>query len=155
MDESRREKPNAAGLWIALVASRFNEFIVQQLVEGARTTLLEHGARAEQIQQVWVAGAWELPLALQTLAASERFDALVALGCVIRGETTHHLYICAETARGIAQVSLDTGIPIGFGVLTTENEEQAMARAGGPKGNKGADAALAAVELAQLKRAWK
>lgn len=155
MDETQPEKPNAAGLRIALVASRFNEFIVQQLVDGARVALMEHGASAAQIQQVWVAGAWELPLALKALAASGRFDMLVALGCVIRGETSHHLYICAEAARGIARVSLDTGVPIGFGVLTTENEEQALARAGGPKGNKGADAALAAVELLQVKRAWK
>lgn len=146
-------KEDATGLRIAIVVSRFNEFITTKLLAGAREALVAHGAKAEGITEVWVPGAWELPLAAKTLAESGRFDALVCLGCVIRGETTHHIHVGGEAARGIADVSLSTGIPIGFGVLTTDTMEQAVARAGGKDGNKGADAALAAVEMVRLLRA--
>ncbi len=143
---------NAGGLRIALIVSRFNEFITGRLLSGARNALVAHGANAENLTEAWVPGAWELPLAAKVMAESGRFDAIVCLGCVIRGETTHHVHVGGEAARGIADVSLSTGIPIGFGVLTTDSLEQAVARAGENDGNKGADAALAAVEMVHLLR---
>lgn len=154
MSTTLRGKDDATGLRIAIVVSRFNEFITMKLLAGAREALLAHGAKVDDITEVWVPGAWELPLAAKTLAESGRFDALVCLGCVIRGETTHHIHVGGEAARGIADVSLSTGVPIGFGVLTTDTMEQAVARAGGKDGNKGADAALAAVEMVRLLRAF-
>lgn len=153
MDTPLRGNDDATGLRIAIVVSRFNEFITMKLLAGAREALVAHGAKAGDITEVWVPGAWELPLAAKTLAETGRFDALVCLGCVIRGETTHHIHVGGEAARGIADVSLSTGVPIGFGVLTTDTMEQAVARAGGEDGNKGADAALAAVEMVRLLRA--
>jgi len=152
MNQKLSGSENAAGLRIALVISRFNEFITMRLLAGAREALLAHGAAPEHLTEVWVPGAWELPVSAKALAESGRFDALVCLGCVIRGETSHHLHVGGEAARGIAQVSLHTGIPIGFGVLTTDTLEQAVDRAGGKSGNKGADAALAAIEMANLLR---
>ncbi len=143
---------NAGGLRIALIVSRFNEFITGRLLSGARNALVAHGANADNLTEAWVPGAWELPLAAKVMAESGRFDAIVCLGCVIRGETTHHVHVGGEAARGIADVSLSTGIPIGFGVLTTDSLEQAVARAGENDGNKGADAALAAVEMVHLLR---
>jgi len=145
-------KLDATGLKIALIVSRFNEFITSRLQAGARDALLRHGAAPDNITEVWVPGAWELPVAAKALAQTGRYDALVCLGCVIRGETTHHLHVGGEAARGIAQVSLETGVPIGFGLLTTDTLEQAVERAGSKGGNKGADAALAAVEMVNLLR---
>lgn len=145
-------KVDATGLRLALVASRFNDNVVSRLLAGARETLLQNGAKQGDLTDLWVPGAWELPLAAQSLARSGKYDALVCLGCVIRGETSHHIYVAGEPARALAQISLDTGIPIGFGLLTTDTLEQAMDRAGGKHGNKGADAALAAVEMVHLLR---
>jgi len=143
---------DAAGLRIAVVAARFNETIVRQLVDGATGALLRHGARAEDLSVVWVPGAWELPVVLDRLAASGEVDALVALGCVVRGETTHFDYVAGEGSNGTAAVARTHGIAIGNAVLTTEDWDQAVARAGGKLGNKGAEAALAAVETATLLR---
>ncbi len=150
MTNKQTGKLDASGLRIAIVVSRFNEIITSRLLAGARDALARHNADPGNVTEVWVPGAWELPLAAKSLATSGKFDALVCLGCVIRGDTTHHLHVGGEAARGIARVSLDTGVPIGFGVLTTDSLEQALERAGGKAGNKGADAALSAVETANL-----
>lgn len=143
---------DASGLRIAIVAARFNEVIVRPLVDGATGALLRHGAAAEDLRVLWVPGAWELPVVLDRLAASGEVDALVALGCVVRGETTHFDYVAGEGSGGTGAIARAHGIPIGNAVLTTENWEQAVARAGGKLGNKGAEAALAAVETATLLR---
>ena len=148
-------KTDAGGLRIGLIVSRYNEFICSRLLAGAKDALLRHNARPDDITDIWVPGAWEIPIAAQAAARSGRFDALVALGCVIRGETTHHIHVGGEAAGGIARVSLETGVPIGFGVLTTDTLEQAIDRAGGKSGNKGEEAALAAVEMVHLQRALK
>ena len=140
------------GLRIALVASRFNEAVVERLVKGAVDALVAHGAEPAALELLRVPGAYDLPFIARCVAESGRFDAIVALGAVIRGETAHFDYVAGECAAGLARVSSDTGVPVAFGVLTTENEEQAMERAGGSEGNKGADAALAAIELANLLR---
>ncbi len=150
MTNKQTGKLDASGLRIAIVVSRFNEVITSRLLAGARDALARHNADPGNLTEVWVPGAWELPLVAKSLATSGKFDALVCLGCVIRGDTTHHLHVGGEAARGIARVSLDTGLPIGFGVLTTDSLEQAIERAGGKAGNKGADAALSAVETANL-----
>lgn len=141
---------DAAGLRFAIVTSRYNETVTTLLTEGARDALLSHNARPENITEITVPGAWELPLAARSLARSGRYDALICLGCVIRGETTHHVHIGGDASRGLSQIALECNIPIGFGVLTTENLEQAVERAGGRVGNKGADAALTAIEMARL-----
>ena len=143
---------DAKGLRIALLASRFNETITKSLLEGARSALLRHGLDEGSITVAWVPGAFELPLAAKRLAASAEFDAVVCLGAVIRGATTHYDYVCGQAAAGIARASLDTGVPIIFGVLTTENIEQAIERSGTKAGNKGFDAAVAAIEMADLLR---
>lgn len=143
---------NGTGLRVGIIVSRFNDEITSRLLGGARAALERTGVSSSDIVEVWVPGAWEQPLAAQTLARSGKYDALVALGCVIRGETTHHIHVGGEASRGLARVSLETGVPIGFGVLTTDTTEQAIARAGGAHGNKGEDAALAAVEMVQLLR---
>lgn len=135
---------------IALVVSRFNKGITQKLADGARKALVDHGVDQSKIVEVDVPGAWELPLAIRMLAEKHDFDAYVALGCVIRGETDHYKYVAGEASRGIADVSLALGIPIGFGLLTTDTLKQATDRAGGKHGNKGEDAALAALEIANL-----
>jgi len=140
------------GLRIALVASRFNEAVVERLVKGAVDALVAHGAEPAALELLRVPGAYDLPFIARCVAESGRFDAIVALGAVIRGETAHFDDVAGECAAGLARVSSDTGVPVAFGVLTTENEEQAMERAGGSEGNKGADAALAAIELANLLR---
>lgn len=142
--------PSGAGRRIALLASRFNEDIVKKLVDGALDALVKHGVAFEDIDVVWVPGAWELPLAARSLLASERYDGLVAVGAVIRGETAHFDYIAGEASRGLADASAETQTPIGFGVLTCETDEQAEARAGGNHGNKGWDAALATLEMVDL-----
>jgi 6,7-dimethyl-8-ribityllumazine synthase len=139
-------------LRIALVASRFNEAVVGRLVKGAVDALVAQGANPAGLELAWVPGAYDLPLIARRLADSGRFDAIVALGAVIRGETAHFDFVAGECAAGLSRVAGETGVPVAFGVLTTENEEQAMERAGGSEGNKGADAALAAIELANLLR---
>jgi len=134
----------------AVVASRFNHEIVERLVDGALDALVRHGTAADDVDVVWVPGAWELPIAARRLLASERYHALVAVGAVIRGDTPHFDYVAGEASRGLATASVDFDTPIGFGLLTCDNEEQAQARAGGQHGNKGWDAAIAALEMADL-----
>ena len=143
---------DASGLRIGLLASRFNETITKSLLDGALSALRRHGLDDASITVAWVPGAFELPLAAKRLAASGDFDAVVCLGAVIRGATTHYDYVCSQAASGIARASLDTGVPIIFGVLTTENIEQAIERSGTKAGNKGFDSAVAAIEMADLLR---
>ena len=142
--------PSGVGRRVAVVASRFNEPIVKKLVDGALQALLNYGVVFEDIDVVWVPGAWELPVAARWLLASERYDGIVAVGAVIRGETAHFDYIAGEASRGLAAASAESETPIGFGVLTCDTEEQAEARAGGEHGNKGWDAAVATLEMADL-----
>jgi 6,7-dimethyl-8-ribityllumazine synthase len=144
---------NADKLRFGLVAARFNEFITGKLVSGAIDALVRHGADAEKITQVWIPGAFEIPLAAQKLARSGDYDAILCVGCVIRGQTPHFDYVAGEAAKGVAQVALSTGVPISFGVITSDTLEQAIDRAGGKVGNEGADAAVAAIEMANLLRA--
>ena len=139
-------------LRFALVVSRFNDFVVDPLVRGAVDALKRHGATEKQIEIVRVPGAFDIPVVARKLAQSRRYEALVALGAVIRGQTPHFDYVAGECASGLARIALETGVPIGFGVLTTDTVEQAVDRAGGKAGNKGADAALAALEMANLLR---
>ncbi len=134
----------------AIVASRFNEFIVSKLVSGAEDTLVRHGVNTNDITLAWVPGAFEIPLAALKLAKSGKYQAIICVGAVIRGSTSHYDYVCNEVSKGIAQVNLQTEVPTAFGILTTENIEQAIERAGTKAGNKGADAALAVLELADL-----
>jgi 6,7-dimethyl-8-ribityllumazine synthase len=142
--------PVGQGRRIAVVVSRFNEAITQCLVDGAMDALTRHGVAYDDIDVVWVPGAWELPAAARALAASDRYHALVALGAVIRGDTPHFDVVARESARGLADIGADYDTPIGLGVLTCDNIDQAAARAGGTHGNKGWDAALAALEMADL-----
>jgi 6,7-dimethyl-8-ribityllumazine synthase len=139
-------------LRFGFVAARFNDFIVEPLIRGAIDALKRHGATEKQIEIVRVPGAFDIPLIARKLALSRRFDALVTLGAVVRGQTPHFDYVAGECASGIARIALETGVPIAFGVLTTDTMEQAVDRAGGKAGNKGADAALVAVEMANLLR---
>lgn len=139
-------------LRIVLVASRFNESIVERLVQGAVEALASHGADPASLELVRVPGAFDLPPVVRKLAESRNFDAIVALGAVIRGETPHFDYVARECAAGLARIAHETGVPVAFGVLTTDTVEQAEERAGGGEGNKGADAARAAIELANLMR---
>ncbi len=143
----------AAGMDVAVVASRYNAAIVQRLLDGAIDRLAERGIARDRITIVFVPGAWELPLACRRLAEAGGHQAVVALGCVVRGGTPHFEYVCSEASRGVIQASLDTGLPVSFGLLTTDTMEQAEERAGGAHGNKGAEAADAAVDMAQLMRA--
>ena len=142
----------AQGMRFALVVGRFNDFIGAKLVEGALDTLKRHGAGDEDIAIAWVPGAFEIPLAARKLAISGQYDAVITLGAVIRGSTPHFDYVAAEVSKGVAQVGLETGLPVIFGVLTTDSIEQAIERAGTKAGNKGADAALAAIEMVDLLR---
>jgi 6,7-dimethyl-8-ribityllumazine synthase len=142
----------ARELRFVIVASRFNDFIVEQLARGALDALRRHGASDKQVEIVHVPGAFDLPLVARKLAQSRRYDAIVAVGAVIKGATAHFDYVAGECAGGLARVSQETGVPIGFGVLTTDTIEQAIERSGTKAGNKGADAALAALELANLLR---
>lgn len=137
---------------VGIVAARFNEFITSKLLGGAMDGLLRHGVREEDIQVAWVPGAFEIPLIASKLAKSGRYDAVICLGAVIRGSTSHYDYVCNEASKGIAAVSLETGVPVMFGVLTTENIEQAIERAGAKAGNKGYDCALGAIEMVNLIR---
>lgn len=134
----------------AIVVSRFNEFVSSRLLSASIDTLERHGCDSANITVIWVPGAWELPLAASKAAATRQFEAIICLGCVIRGETPHFDYVAGEAAKGIAQVSLQTGLPIVFGVLTADSLEQAINRAGAKAGNKGADAALSAIEMTNL-----
>jgi 6,7-dimethyl-8-ribityllumazine synthase len=134
----------------ALLCSRFNEFITSRLLEGALDELLRHGADQQRITELWVPGSFEIPLAAKKLAETGKFDAVVCLGCIIRGQTPHFDYIASEAAKGVAQVGLQTGVPCVFGVITADNLEQAVDRAGTKAGNKGADAARTAIEMTNL-----
>jgi 6,7-dimethyl-8-ribityllumazine synthase len=145
--------PPMAGMDVAVVASRYNAGIVQKLLDGAIDRLVERGISRDRITVVLVPGAWELPLACRRLAEAGGHQAVVALGCVVRGGTPHFEYVCSEASRGVIQASLDTGLPVSFGLLTTDTMQQAEERAGGSHGNKGTEAADAAVEMAQLMRA--
>ena len=142
----------ANGAKIGIVAARFNEFIVSKLVSGAEDALLRHDVNADDITVAWVPGAFEIPIVAKKMAASGKYDAVLCLGAVIKGSTSHYDYVCNEVSKGIAQVSLNTGIPVLFGVVTTENIEQAIERAGTKAGNKGYDCALGAVEMVNLIR---
>lgn len=135
------------GMRVGIVASRFNSFIVQKLLDGAVDGLVRHGVEENNITAVWVPGAFEIPVIARKMAESDKYDAVIAVGAVIRGSTTHYDYVCAEVSKGIAQVGLQTGKPVMFGVITTENIEQAIERAGSKAGNKGYDCALAAIEM--------
>ena len=137
---------------IGIVAARFNEFIVSKLIGGCEDTLLRHGVKEEDISLAWVPGAFEIPLIAGKMARSGGYDAVIALGAVIRGSTSHYDYVCAEVSKGIAAVSLDSGVPVLFGVLTTDTIEQAIERAGTKAGNKGADCAQGAIEMVNLIR---
>ncbi|MDR1510705.1 MAG: 6,7-dimethyl-8-ribityllumazine synthase [Synergistaceae bacterium] len=139
-----------SGLRFAIAVSRFNELITGRLLDGAVDALTRHDVRHQDIEVYWVPGAWELPLIVKELALSGKYEAIVALGAVIQGDTPHFDYVCAETSKGIAQVSMEQRIPVGFGVLTCSNLEQALVRAGSKSGNKGVDAAIAALEMANL-----
>ncbi|WP_281199844.1 6,7-dimethyl-8-ribityllumazine synthase [Staphylococcus schleiferi] len=138
------------GLKIGIVVSRFNDFITGRLVEGALDALKRHQVEADDIDIAYVPGAFELPIVSKKMAQTQKYDAVITLGCVIRGATSHYDYVCNEAAKGIAKAGDDTGIPVIFGVLTTENIEQAIERAGTKAGNKGAEVAVCAIEMANL-----
>jgi 6,7-dimethyl-8-ribityllumazine synthase len=142
----------ARDLRFAVVAARFNDFVVDPLLRGALDALKRHGVADKQIDIVRVPGAFDIPIVARKLALAHRHEALIALGCVIRGQTPHFDYVAGECASGIARIALESGVPIAFGVLTTDTAEQAVDRAGGKSGNKGADAALVALEMANLLR---
>jgi 6,7-dimethyl-8-ribityllumazine synthase len=142
--------PVGSGRRVAVVVSRFNETVTRALVDGALDALVRHGVAFDDIDIIWVPGAWELPLAARHAMASDRYEAIVALGAVIRGDTPHFDFVAGEASRGLADASRDSEIPLGFGLLTCDTMEQAMARCGGEHGNKGWDAAVAAIEMADL-----
>ena len=139
-----------SGLRFAIIASRFNSLITGRLLDGAVDVLTRHDVRRQDIEVYWTPGAWELPLIAKELALSGKYDAIVAVGAVIEGDTPHFDYVCAEMSKGLAHVSMEQRVPIGFGVLTCNNLEQALVRAGSKSGNKGSDAAMAALEMANL-----
>lgn len=138
------------GMKVGIIASRFNEFIVSKLLSGAVDGLVRHGVEEENITAAWVPGAFEIPAVAQKMAASGKYDAVICVGTVIRGATSHYDYVCNEVSKGIAQVGLQTGVPVLFGIVTTENIEQAIERAGTKAGNKGYDCALSAIEMVNL-----
>lgn len=140
----------ASGIKVGMVAARFNEFIVSKLVSGAEDACVRHGVNSDDIELVWVPGAYEIPLVAKKMAKSGKYDAVICLGAVIKGSTSHYDYVCAEVSKGIASVSLETEIPVIFGVLTTDNIEQAIERAGTKAGNKGYDVACTAIEMVNL-----
>jgi 6,7-dimethyl-8-ribityllumazine synthase len=140
------------GIKVGIVAARFNEFIVSKLLSGCLDTLLRHGVREDDISVAWVPGAFEIPLIASKLAASGKYDAVIALGAVIRGATGHYDYVCSEVSKGIANAALGSGVPVLFGVLTTDTIEQAIERAGTKAGNKGSECAEGALEMANLLR---
>ncbi|MBQ1249920.1 MAG: 6,7-dimethyl-8-ribityllumazine synthase [Selenomonadales bacterium] len=142
----------AEGLKIGIIAARFNEFITSKLLGGAMDAIVRHGGKKEDVTVAWVPGAFEIPLVAQKMANSKKYDAIICLGAVIRGSTSHYDYVCAEVSKGIAHVGMDSGIPVMFGVLTTDTIEQAIERAGTKAGNKGFDCAVGAIEMADLLR---
>lgn len=142
----------AEGLKIGIVVARFNEFITSKLLSGAEDTLVRHGANGDDITVAWVPGAFEIPLIAKKMAKSGKYDGIICLGAVIRGATSHYDYVCNEVSKGVALVNMETEVPTAFGVLTTENIQQAVERAGTKAGNKGSDAAMAVIEMANLTR---
>ena len=142
----------AEGLKIGIVVARFNEFITSKLLSGAEDTLVRHGAKSDDITVAWVPGAFEIPSVAKKMALSKEYDAIICLGAVIRGATSHYDYVCNEVSKGVAMVNMETGVPCAFGVVTTENIEQAVERAGTKAGNKGSDAAATAIEMANLNK---
>jgi 6,7-dimethyl-8-ribityllumazine synthase len=145
-------KPDATGMRLAIVAGRFNDDITKLLLDGAQRELADHGLDPDSVPVAWVPGAFEIPLVAKQLVESGELDAVICLGAVIRGDTPHFDFVAGECASGIGRVALDTGVPIAFGVLTTDDLDQALARAGGAEGNKGAEAAATAVEMVDLLR---
>lgn len=143
------------GLHFGLVVGRFNEFITNKLLSGAMDALKRHGVEEKDVEIAWVPGAFEIPMVAGKMAAMERFDAVICLGAVIRGATPHFDYVAAEVAKGVAKIGLDTGVPAVFGVITADNLEQAIERAGTKSGNKGWDAAITAIEMANLLKVMK
>ena len=143
-------KLDASGLKFAIVVARFNSFITERLLSGAIDGLVRHGAKEEEIDVVRVPGSWELPLAVSEVAKTGKYNAILCLGAVIRGDTPHFDYVAGEATKGVSQVSMQTGVPIAFGVLTTNTVEQAVDRAGAKQGNKGFDAAMTAIEMANV-----
>ena len=145
----------AEGIRVGIVAARFNEFIVSKLLSGCEDGLLRHGVQPDDISVAWVPGAFEIPLAAAKMAGSGKYDAVIALGAVIRGSTSHYDYVCSEVSKGVASTALSTGVPVLFGVLTTDTIEQAIERAGTKAGNKGAECAQGAIEMVNLFRAME
>jgi len=143
-------KLNAANTRVAIVVSRFNSFMNQNMLDGALDTLTRHGLDTTKVDVVWVPGAFEVPLVCNKLALSKKYDGIVALSCVIRGSTLHFDYVSSEVSKGVAQIMLKTGIPVGFGVITADNREQAIERSGSKGGNKGADAVMSIIEMMDL-----
>ena len=138
------------GMKVCLIAARFNSFIVQKLVDGAVDGLVRHGVDESNVTLAWVPGAFEIPVAAKKAASSGKYDAVICLGAVIRGSTTHYEMVCAESAKGVAHVGMETGLPVLYGIITTENIEQAIERAGSKAGNKGYDCALSAIEMVNM-----
>ena len=138
------------GMKVCLIAARFNSFIVQKLVDGAVDGLVRHGVDESNVTLAWVPGAFEIPVAAKKAATSGKYDAVICLGAIIRGSTTHYEMVCAESAKGVALVGMETGLPVLYGIITTENIEQAIERAGSKAGNKGYDCALSAIEMVNM-----
>ncbi len=155
MARELRGEANGQGLRVGIVVARYNPMVTSRLLQGAKEALIEHGVREEDVDIAWVPGSFEIPLVAKKMAESGRYAALICLGAVIKGESAHFEHVAGQAARGIASVSLETGVPAAFGVLTTYNLDQALQRAGGKEGNKGYDAALAALEMANLLRNLK
>ena len=145
----------AEGLKFGLVAARFNDFFVSHLVEGAVDTIVRHGGSADNVTLAWVPGSYEIPFAVKKMLDSKKYDAIIAMGVVIQGATPHASYINSEVAKGLAQIGLESGVPVTYGMITADNLEQAIERSGTKAGNKGVDAALAAIEMANLTRVMK
>ena len=143
------------GIKVGVVCARFNDFLVSKLLSGCEDGLLRRGVREEDIEVAWVPGAFEIPLIAKKMAESGKYDAVIALGAVIRGSTSHYDYVCAEVSKGVAQAALGSGVPVMFGILTTDTIEQAVERAGTKAGNKGAECAQGAIEMVNLLRAMK
>lgn len=150
--EGKLVSQESQGMKVGIVVARFNEFITSKLLGGAQDGLVRHGVLDDDITVAWVPGAFEIPLVTKKMAQSGKYDAIICLGAVIRGATSHYDYVCNEVSKGVASVSLETGIPVMFGVVTTENIEQAIERAGTKAGNKGYDCALGAIEMVNLMR---
>ncbi len=140
----------AAGLRFGIVVSRWNSFITERMLDGARDALVRHGADADQVDVARVPGTWEIPVAARRMVNAGRYDAVIGIGCLIRGATPHFEYLAAEVTKGLAGIALESGVPVTYGIITVENIEQAIERAGTKAGNKGAEAALAAIEMANL-----